>query len=103
VGKARRSGALAARRNLSMHSAIPEPESPSSMVLLLSGGVRLPRRMPGSYRGALIGRLVSAVDQDALDDVGLKLSRQLSCQQRKKHCNPTSSPPLDFAAVSDEG
>jgi hypothetical protein len=59
--------------------------------------------MPGSYRGALIGGLVSTVDRDALDNVGLKLSRQLSCQQRKKDCNPASSPPLDFAAVSDEG
>jgi hypothetical protein len=68
----------------------------------LSGGVRLPGRMPGSYRDALIGGLVSTVDQGALDDVALNLSRRLSCE-RKKHCNPASSLPSDFTAVSDEG
>jgi hypothetical protein len=93
VGKARRLGALASHRSLLARSAISEPEPLSSMVLT----------DVGSYQDALLSRAVSVGNRAALDDVGLKLSQRLSCQHRKKHGDPVSSPPHDFTTVTKVG
>jgi hypothetical protein len=49
-----------------------------------------------SYRNALLGGVFS-------DTVGLNQSRRLRCQKRMQHRGPASSPPPDFASISDEG
>jgi hypothetical protein len=50
----------------------------------------------GSYRDALLNGVFS-------DTVGLNQSRRLRCQKRMQHRGPASSPPPDFASISDEG